>query len=56
MQKLEDRSAASDELDHTCREARGFASHFRVLYDIFMFIIEAVEPVFSAYTHDGGCA
>ena len=27
-------SAASEELDHACREARDFASHFRVAYDI----------------------
>ena len=34
LQKLEDLSAAPDELDHACREARDFASLFRVSYDI----------------------
>ena len=57
LQKLEDLSAGPDELDHSCREARDSASHFRVSYDIFMFIIEAgAKPVFSACTHDGVCA
>ena len=43
--KLENLSAAPDELDHAYREARDFASHFRVSYDIFLFI-EAAKPVF----------
>ena len=52
LQKLEDLSAAPDELDHACREARDFASHFRVSFEIFL-----SKPVFSARTHDnGGCA
>ena len=33
LQKLEDLSAAPDELDHACREARDSASHFRVSCD-----------------------
>ena len=49
QKKLEDLSAAPDELDYACREARDFASHFRVSYDIFLFIVEAAKPVFSAY-------
>ena len=56
QKKLENLSAAPDELDHACREARDFASHFRVSYDILLSIIEAAKPVFSVYTHDGGCA
>ena len=52
LQKLEDLSAAPVGLDCGCREARDFASHFRVSYDIFLFIMEAVKPVFSACTHD----
>ena len=35
--------------------SRDYASHFRVSYDIFMFIVEAVKPMFSACTHDDGC-
>ena len=50
--KLEDLSAANDGFDHVCREARDFASHFRVSYDIFLFILEAVKPVFSGCTRD----
>ena len=38
------------------KEARDFASHFRVSYDIFLSIMEAAKPVFSVHTHDGGCA
>ena len=34
QKKLENLSAAPDELDHARREARDFASHFRVSYDI----------------------
>ena len=56
QKKLENLSAAPDELDHACREARDFASHFRVLWDIFLSIMEAPKPVFSVCTHDGGCA
>ena len=54
--KLDNLSAASDELDHACREARDFASHFCVWYDIFLSIMEEAKPVFSVCTHDGGCA
>ena len=54
--KLDNLCAAPDELDHACREAREFASHFRVSCDIFLFIMEATKPVFSVCTHDGGCA
>ena len=49
---LEDLSAAPDELDHACREARDFASHFSVSYDICIVIImEAAKQarVFSMY-------
>ena len=57
QKKLENLRAAPDELDHACRKARDFASHFRVSYDIFLFIMEAAKPVFSVCTHDdGGCA
>ena len=56
QKKLENLSAAPDKLYHACREARDFASHFRVLYDISLFIMEAVKPVFPVCTHDGGCA
>ena len=57
QKKLENLSAAPDELGHACREAGDFASHFRVSYDIFLFIMEAAKPVFSVCTHDdGGCA
>ena len=41
-------SAAPDELDHACREARDFAFHFRVSYDIFLFIMKVAKLVFSA--------
>ena len=34
--KLENLSAAPDELDHGCRETRDFASHVRVSYNIFL--------------------
>ena len=53
QKKLEKLSAAPDELDHACREARDFASHFRVSYYIFMSIMEAAKPVFSVCK---GCA
>ena len=57
QKKLENLSAAPDKLDHACREARDFASHFRVSYDVFLSIMGAAEPVFSVCTHDdGGCA
>ena len=56
QKNLENLCAAPDELDHACREARDFASHFRVLYDIFLSIMEAAKPVFSVCTHGGGCA
>ena len=57
QKKLESLSAAPDELDHACQEARDFTSHFRVSYEISMSIMEAAKPVFSVYTHDdGGCA
>ena len=58
QKKLENLRAAPDELDHACREARDFASHFFcVSYDIFLSIMEAAKPVFSVCTHDdGGCA
>ena len=55
QKKLNNLSPAPDELDHACREARDFASHFRVSYDIFLSIMEAAKPVFSVCTHDGGC-
>ena len=55
QKKLENLSAAPDELDHACREARDFASHFCVSYDIFLSIMEAAKPVFSVCTHDGRC-
>ena len=32
QKKLENLSTALDELNHACREARDFASHFRVSY------------------------
>ena len=50
QKKLEKLSAAPDELDHACQEARDFASPFRVSYDMFMFIMGATKPnVFSMY-------
>ena len=52
QKKLENLSAAPDELDHACREARDFASHFRVSYEIFLSTMEAAKPVFSVCTHD----
>ena len=51
QKKLEDLSAAPDELDHACREARDLTFHFRVSYDIFLSIMEAAKPVFSVSTH-----
>ena len=57
QKKLENWSAAPDELDHACREERDFVSHFRFSYDIFLSAMEAAKPVFSVcITHDGGCA
>ena len=56
QKKLVILSAAPDEFDHACREARDFASHFRVSYNIFLSTMEATKPVFSECTHDGGCA
>ena len=56
LQKLENLSAAPDELDNACREARDFASHFRVSYDFFLFIADAAKPGFSVCSYDGGCA
>ena len=48
QEKLENLSAAPpDELDHACREARDFATHFRVSYYMFLSIMEAAKPVFS---------
>ena len=55
QKKLENLSAAPDELDHACREAQDFAPYFRVSYDIFL-SMEAAKPVFSVCTHDGRCA
>ena len=56
QKKLENSSATLGELDHACREARDFASHLCVSYDIFLSIMEAAKPVFSVCTHDdGGC-
>ena len=56
QKKLEKLSAAPNELDHACREVRDFAFHFRVSYEIFLSIMDAVMSVFSVCTHDGGCA
>ena len=56
QKKLENLSAAPDELVHACREARDFASHFCVSYDIFLSIMEEAKPVFLVCTHDSGCA
>ena len=56
QKKLDNLRAAPDELDHACREARDFASHFRVSYVIFLSIMEAAKAVFSVCTHDGGGA
>ena len=56
QKKLENLSAAPDELDHACREARDFAALFRVSYDIFLSTMEPAKPVFSVCTHGGGCA
>ena len=53
QKKLENLSAAPDELDHACREARDFASHFRVSYYIFLSTVEAAKPVFAVCK---GCA
>ena len=39
QKKLENLSAAPDELNHACREARDFASYFCVSYYIFLFIV-----------------
>ena len=50
--KLENLSAAPDELDHACREARDFAFHFRVSYDICLSIMEAAKLVFSVCIQD----
>ena len=47
QKKLGNLSAAPDELDHACREARDFASRFRISYYIFMSIVEAAKPAFS---------
>ena len=45
--KLQNLSAVvPDESDHACRQARDFASHFRVSYDIFLSIMEAAKPMF----------
>ena len=49
QKKLDNLSAAPDELDHACREARDLVSHFRVSYDIFLSIMEAAKPVFSVW-------
>ena len=54
QKKLENLSAAPDELDHACREARDFASHFHVSYYLFLSIMEAAKSVFSVCTHDDG--
>ena len=54
QKKLENLSAAPDELVHACREARDSASHFRVSYHIFMSIMEPAKTVFSVCTHEGG--
>ena len=44
QKKLGNLSAAPDELDHACREARDFASHFRVSCGMFLFIMKAAKP------------
>ena len=54
--KLESLSAAPDELDHACREARDFVSHFRVSCEIVLSTMEAAKPVFLVCIHDSGCA
>ena len=47
QKKLENLSAAPDELHHACREAQDFASHFRVSYDIFLSIMKGPSPWFQ---------
>ena len=47
LQKLEDLRAAPDELDHACREARDFASQFRVSYDILCTSWKRSSPCFQ---------
>ena len=50
-QRLQKLSAAQDGLVPACREARDFPSHFKVLCDIFLFIIEAVKRFFCIYMY-----
>ena len=41
-----------DGLDEDCREARQFVVAFRVPYEMFRGIVEAVAPAFPSATHD----
>ena len=52
LRKLEELHASEGGLDEDCREARQFVVAFRVLYQMFLGIVEAVAPAFSAATHD----
>lgn len=52
LQRLAELHASEDGLDEESREARQFVIAFRVPYEMFLGIVEAVAPAFPAATHD----
>ncbi|CAM9553933.1 unnamed protein product, partial [Ascophyllum nodosum] len=53
LERVAELHAASDDgLDEDCREARQFVVAFRVPYEMFRGIVEAVAPAFPSATHD----
>ena len=52
LRKLEELHSSEGGLDEDCREARQFVVAFRVPYQMFLGIVEAVAPAFPAAAHD----
>lgn len=50
--RLEELRASEGGLDEDCREARQFVTAFRIPYEMFLGIVEAVSPAFPAASHD----
>ena len=52
LERVAELHASDDGLDEDCREARQFVVAFRVPYEMFRGIVEAVAPAFPSATHD----
>ena len=52
LRKLEELHSSEGGLHEDCREARQFVVAFRVPYQMFLGIVEAVAPAFPAAAHD----